>query len=1067
MPHVHANAHTHSVTGMTGVHGTGMGTPMHHHQYRPVPNRDFDDCDSEKQTHSLTSSDKESKKTEKEPAGCNNGRGGTCNWLTFILAVALILSLSAVIALVTEALIHGCFRAGGGEEGGGGGGGLMRAANAPGDGGDIGTDMNKMLIERKIDQESAKREMKTYMATDGSKCPYQKLRLPRHFLPGHYDLRIHPNLTTFNFSGHVHIRGVMAKKSNFLIFHAKKNLKNLKVTVFSLSKARAVTIITTKYCQDLDQVYVLVDRDLSSGESVRISIEFSGVLEAGLQGFYRSSYTSPDGKRHWIATTHFEPTYARWAFPCFDEPDFKANFSVTLIRERNHVALSNMPSAKVRGTDGVVSETFKESVRMSTYLVAFIVCDFQSITNYTNNGVRVSVWAPKAQIGQTPFALRVASQVLDYYSEFFRTEYPLPKLDLIAVPDFPAGAMENWGLITYRMSSLLYDPARSSRKSRQWVAEVVAHELAHQWFGNLVTMKWWSDLWLNEGFANFVDRKGVERIFPKWKFMDQQLATHTLPAMHEDSYVETHPIQVVVRDPKEIAEIFDRISYDKGSAVLQMLSAYIGASTMSNGLGDYLQKYKYGNAETHDLWASLEEASEGIPIGSIMDTWTKQSGYPLLTVKKEGNKMTISQQRYLINPKGAVPKSELSGTGKYLWKIPIHYVTSDNTSQVRKQLMEGESISLPLGSNPAWVKLNWGQVGFYRVDYDKEGWKRISDILLTNHLRLPSADRAGVIDDAFSLARSGQLSIDVALDISKYLHFETEYIPWKTGLGGLGYLMHLFEERKEWPLFKNYLKSQMYHLKEKFGIKNLIDEDRDVIKTLPNNLPLLDIYLRNTILRLLAFLGDKDVVKYCQGLFKYEMRTGKFLGGGGLRAVVYTTVIQYGGEEEFEFIWGRYQTSQVASEKKLMLMSLTKTSRPELIRRLLFDCLDEKKIKSQDAWGVIKSLAATTAGKCATFSFVRKNWDTLVGKYPIGSNSLGRLLKGVTSRYITDEEYQVAREWYGSLDPEIQKMRAVRFSLERIRDSASWLNQNGQVVAKWLRINVMSYNYKKTTRGYA
>ncbi|KAJ8311696.1 hypothetical protein KUTeg_011051, partial [Tegillarca granosa] len=384
-------------------------------------------------------------------------------------------------------------------------------------------------------------------------------------------------------------------------------------------------------------------------------IKFEAKLVKKLSGFYLSSYTSQTGEVRYLGTTQMEPTGAREAFPCFDEPAMKAEFSLTIVREKKYITLFNTrlkSSARYdKGVDLMV-DSFESSVKMSTYLVAFIVAPNYSYLNSTTKG-NVRVYAPDELIDRAKFALQAAVTVLDYYDKLYAIKYPLPKQDLIAIPDFSAGAMENWGLITYRMTSILYDPVSSSSSDQQWVATVVAHELAHQWFGDLVTLKWWNDLWLNEGFASFMEYLGTDQVAKaigkKWQMNDQFIKSDLQRAMFFDSLKSSHPIEVQVKNPDEINDLFDDISYSKGSSIIRMLRDVMGVERFNSGITAYLKKYKYGNTVTKDLWNSLSQGTS-IDVALIMDTWTKQMGYPVINVKRSGNTITLTQERYLLYP---------------------------------------------------------------------------------------------------------------------------------------------------------------------------------------------------------------------------------------------------------------------------------------------------------------------------------------------------------------------------------------------------------------------------------
>lgn len=403
------------------------------------------------------------------------------------------------------------------------------------------------------------------LATNGEKFPWPEIRLPTFIEPVHYDLFMHPNLTTFTTKGWVDILLTVHSPVDFLVLHSK----DMNISEVSLSSMADEFIVIKRHllCISSEQLYIELDRVIQpSLKNYTLRLGFSKKLEEKLEGFYISSYndSSSDRKRY-LATTHFEPTAARSAFPCFDEPALKATFTLKMVHEMHYEVYfnSDRQTKIVYNPEGLVMSVFDETVRMSTYLVAFTVCDFKAMSARTKEGIHVRVLIPSDQYDQADYALYAATQILSYYQEFFNVTYPLSKLDLMAVPDFGAGAMENWGLITFRTTMILFNEAESSSDFQEQVATVISHELAHQWFGNLVTMAWWNDLWLNEGFASFIENLGVDFIHPEWKMLDQFVVSTTQDAMSLDSLESSHPIMANVVNPSEIEAIFDVISYKK------------------------------------------------------------------------------------------------------------------------------------------------------------------------------------------------------------------------------------------------------------------------------------------------------------------------------------------------------------------------------------------------------------------------------------------------------------------------------------------------------------------------
>uniref|UniRef100_A0A7M4EC71 Aminopeptidase n=1 Tax=Crocodylus porosus TaxID=8502 RepID=A0A7M4EC71_CROPO len=603
--------------------------------------------------------------------------------------------------------------------------------------------------------------------TDKKPFPWNSLKLPRVIVPLHYDLCIHPDLSTFHFTGQETIEIFVRTNTSFIILHSK----DLEITSsVLLSKDDMWSSTPGKKLQVLEhpaheQIALQSPEELVVGQVYLVTIEFHGKLADGFDGFYKSSYKTHGGETRIIATTDFEPTSARMAFPCFDEPSFKANFSIKIRREKQHIALSNMP--KIKTTElggGLLEDHFDVTVKMSTYLVAYVICDFKSLEATTSSGIKVSVYASPDKWDQTRYALNAAVKLLEFYEKHFDISFPLPKLDLIAVPDFQSGAMENWGLITYRETSLLYDPKTSSAADKLWVTKVIAHELAHQWFGNLVTMEWWNDIWLNEGFARFMELVSLNATYPELQydfFMNAYFG-----AIARDSLNSSHPISNPAETPIQINEMFDTVSYDKGACILKMLQDFLSKQVFQKGVIQYLKKYSYRNAKTDDLWNSLADiCPEGdlssgsfcffshdgslTEIKEMMNTWTHQKGIPLVLVKCEGNTIKLRQERFL---KGVFEEDPewANLQSRYFWHIPLTYITSSSNT-VHRHVLKTKTDSLKLKEGVAWVKFNVDMNGYYIVHYEGNGWDNIITLLDQNHTLFSPQDRVNLIHNAFEL----------------------------------------------------------------------------------------------------------------------------------------------------------------------------------------------------------------------------------------------------------------------------------------------------------------------------
>ncbi|XP_077996935.1 endoplasmic reticulum aminopeptidase 2-like [Glandiceps talaboti] len=878
--------------------------------------------------------------------------------------------------------------------------------------------------------------------------PHDDIRLPQTVEPESYEIVLHPNLTTEDYTGHVNIQVLAKTETQSLFLHMKSlSLSGIPEVRPAVTKRDTVvskiSVTKTTLNDKFEMLYIALAQKLSVGERYILTLHFEGKLSEGLNGFYKSRYKTAAGEDRLIATTHFEPTSARKAFPCFDEPAMKANFTMTMIRDKDHITLFNMPltsSEPYEDTD-LMMDKFDTTVKMSTYLVAFIVCDFDYKESITSSGVKVRVYAPHEQISEAIFSAEAGANVLSHYEEFFNVRYPLPKQDMVAIPDFSAGAMENWGLITYRLTSILYEEGVSSEHDLQWVATVIAHELAHQWFGNLVTMEWWNDLWLNEGFASFVEYIGVDFIKPEWQMMDQFLYLTLQRALALDALSTSHPILVPVYNPDEINELFDSISYDKGASIIRMLEEFLTRDVFMKGITDYLQTHEYGNAETDDLWEALTKADKenggSTNVKEIMDTWTLQMGYPFVTLARDGNKVTATQQRFLINPTSQYSDDE--SPFNYKWNIPFTYITSSDPEKSTRLPLMSEPGEFDVPAETTWFKGNVKSTGFYRVNYDDNSWDVIIQQLQDDHTVFTSADRTSFIDDIFHLARAKHVRQIKALDLSLYLSNEEEYVPIATAIADLKYIGGILEGRDGYKDFKKYM------LKLFDGIINTVGW-KDVGSH-------IERYRRSVVLGLADYYDHESTIKLTVQSFD------NWLSGTDvspdLKPIVYCSGVRNGGEEEFNAVWEKYQEASVPTEIRKLLSALSCTKDEDLLQRLLESSLDDTKIRTQDADSVIISVANNEHnGQNIAWQFFKDNWDELTKRYAGESFTMGKLIKGVISGFNTEEQLQEVRQFFDDHSDAGSGTRSIQQGIEIIEMNIDWLQNHEDDVTNWFKNNV-------------
>ncbi|TMS03121.1 Endoplasmic reticulum aminopeptidase 2 [Larimichthys crocea] len=785
---------------------------------------------------------------------------------------------------------------------------------------------------------------------------------------------MHPNLTSLSFTGSVQIEIDVQNNTNWIVLHSK-GLDITKATILNQDLGLlSDQVLPVLHNPSHEQIGIFSPWVLSRGQKYFLYIEFGAKLAEGFSGFYKSTYRTSTGETRTLASTHFEPTSARMAFPCFDEPSFKANFSIRVRRSSEYIALSNMPVVKtVEVNDGILEDRFDTSVKMSTYLVAFVICDFKSVTATTSSGVQVSIYAAPEKWQQTHYALEVAVKMLDFYEEYFNIRYPLPKQDLIAIPDFQSGAMENWGLTTYRETSLLFDPLTSSISDKLWVTLVIGHELAHQWFGNLVTMEWWNDIWLNEGFARYMEYISVQATYPDLK-VEEYLLDMCFAAVGYDSFNSSRPISSPAENPTQIKQMFDTVSYDKGACILHMLRHFLTEDVFQSGLVRYLHKYSYRNAHNQDLWDSLantcsEEdftsgkycysssqasknaylfAGEHLNLTAMMHTWTLQKGIPLVTVSRKGPLLLLRQDRFL---RTVMP------------------------------------------SDPLW-----------------------------------SASQQG----------AGHLPVNKALDLIGYLRLETHNVPLLQGLAYLSGFYQMIAFRNESDLKSNL---GTYILRY---FRSVIDQ-----QTWSDMGSVSERRLRSNVLSLACDLEDPPCLKQAHQSFKDWLQSNGTLN---LPTDVATTVYSVGAQDDHGWasLLHTYNISLSAAQQSQILFALTCSKDTNKLQRLLQWGLEGKVIRSQDLSFLIRMVARNSEGHHLAWMFVKKNWDTLVQKFQLGSSTIRNIIIGTTSHFSNPEELTDVKLFFESIKEEASQLRATQIALENIQKNVRWFQRNLETLRNWL-----------------
>ncbi|XP_063847044.1 glutamyl aminopeptidase-like [Scylla paramamosain] len=867
----------------------------------------------------------------------------------------------------------------------------------------------------------------------------RQYRIPRSTLPHHYDLYLHPDMEQGDFTGKVTILIGVTAPMTYLVSHVKK--LNVTSTVLVRADGGEVPLERT-FEYEPNQFWVVVPDEVLQPGNYSLTMEFTGTLTGSIVGFYRSTYTNAAGEKRYMATSKFQPTDARSAFPCFDEPSFKSTFSTTLIRpSQDYIALSNMPVLKeIQDSPqrGLTEVVFMKSVPMVTYLACFIVCDFQHVEILTKENKPFRVYTTPDQISRANYSLQLGVNVLNYFEDYFKVEYPLPKQDMIAIPDFISGAMEHWGLITYREVNLLYDPKGSSSYNRQRVAAVVAHELAHMWFGNLVTLEWWDDLWLNEGFASYIEYKGVAHYEKDWDMEGQFVVDDLHRVMTLDGQLTSHPIVQPVSHPDEITEIFDTISYSKGASVLRMLEDFLGPEIFRKGVSQFLQKYKYQNAVTRNLWEELEAVvpGRGLNITSIMDTWTRQMGLPVLNVSPspdDPGKLEVTQTRFLSDPTAV---SDLDSPYGYKWDVPVTLISDASTRELH-WFMRGDQnlvVNKPPGST--WVKFNVAQYGYYRVNYDLTLWRDLIALLATNPEALSPPDRASLIDDAFNLASAGQLPYPTVLSLIAYLDRETHYIPWATASSHLDKMGRLLRRTEAYPNFRKYMVSLVKGHVEKLGWEDTGSH--------------LDRRKRLWLMFLACSNGYEPCMQGARERLLAWVKDPNYYLSPNTRSLVYRFGMQTPGVEVWEAMLHRYVTETNAQEKTKMAVGLASTTEDWVAQRLLGLATNESVVRSQDYFSMLNNLAKSPWNTYLVWDYVRSHWEEMVDRFTLNNRYLGRMVKYVITRLSSPTHLNDVKEFFEQYPEAGSGARSRKQALEELEGNIKWVTQHADDLNAWL-----------------
>ena len=803
-------------------------------------------------------------------------------------------------------------------------------------------------------------------------------RLPLSAVPIRYEIQIEPHLHSGTFTGAETIEVTVKEAVNELVLNAAE----LSIGKVTIRNVQGQTFRGEAMLEEgAERTRLVFPQALGLGVW-RLSLSFTGALSEKLRGFYRSmvkpSHSSASGAaveeegENLLAVTQFEATDARRAFPCWDEPAFKAVFLLTLVIEEGLTAISNsriVSEDRIPGS-GKKAVRFAPTIPMSTYLVAFVVGRLEATEAVQVDGTPIRIWCVPGKTHLARFAQEIAGFSLRFFQDYYGIPYPGEKLDLIAIPDFAFGAMENLGAITFRETALLVDEASATHAELERVADVVAHEIAHMWFGDLVTMTWWNGLWLNEAFATFMEMLAVDAWRPAWKRW-VTFGVSRAAALVVDGLATSRPIEFEVVAPKDADAMFDVLTYEKGGAVLRMLEQYLGPSVFRDGVRRYLVAHQFGNAQTADLWQALGEASnERIP--AVMDEWIFRPGYPLVTVTADETAMLAFSQRrfvYLAN------ESETSET----WHVPINLrLRVNGEARSMRLLLSSAEQRAELPGRPEWVVVNEGGHGFYRVRYAPELLQKLTDVALEV---LAPVERFNLINDAWALTLAGLAPVGEYLNLTARFRREDDRNVWTALLASAAYLNRIIElgDRSR---FEAWVRDRLGVAVARLSFAPQPGEDALVRQ------------LRGDLLRVMGTLGnDPTIQAKARDLYETYWQRPSSVDPDVLAALI--AILAYGGGEgEYAEFLERFKAAQTPQEEQRYLSSLAGFRDPGLLRRTLQLAVSDE-VRTQDAPFLVRSLLMNVHGRDLAWHFVKDNWETMERRYPLGG--LRRMCEGITA----------------------------------------------------------------------
>jgi len=788
-------------------------------------------------------------------------------------------------------------------------------------------------------------------------------RLPRDVVPTRYELTLAPDLDAAKFLGHERIELEVTTPTSSIVCNASELQVSNAMLSWPGGSPQPVGLAIS-FDEELERVTFTPPRQILPGPCV-LECDFAGVLNDKLRGFYRSMFRDEQGHEQVLATTQFESTDARRAFPCWDEPDRKAVFSVSLEVDAGLLAISNAAERSSSDLSGGKRRLwFADTIPMSTYLVAFVVGPLQITDAGSVDGTALRVVHTAGKERLTGTAIEAAEHALRFYAQYFDQPYPGDKLDLVAIPDFAAGAMENLGCVTFREVDLLIDPTRSARIERENIATTVEHEIAHMWFGDLVTMSWWNGVWLNESFATYMSLCCLDDFKPEYECWvsfsrDREMAL-SLDGLHS-----TRPIEFPVHTPEEVESMFDALTYEKGASLLRMLEQYLGTDRFRDGVRRYLAAHRYGNTETSDLWDAIEEAADGKPIRALMDSWIRQGGHPLVSARAQDHEVFFSQEPFSYLPEHDRPAGSAPSAIGLSWLVPVAIERRPAHGQgagtgCHYELLRSEPVRVPAGDG--MLVVNVGGSGVYRLRYD-DG---LLGDLLAGFDRLQPLERFKLVADTWACVLAGRTPLEQFLSVVRRLEGEKDPSVWAMVAGALGLLDFAVAEDDRGAL-ESFIQSLLGPELARVGWDQRPDDDNEAARR------------RAVLIGTLGTIGADAGVRAESRERFLALGQGVSLDADIASAVLHV-VATTAGRAEYETLLARFRSPADPLEEQRYLDSLSYVRDPELAAETCELCLSE--VRTQDAPYLLRKLLMNRLVGPDVWEFVTVHWDKLLELYP-------------------------------------------------------------------------------------